>query len=241
MAGPRAATPPPTKKDSAQSKQSKMPDTDEAGFVNMIPMFLLLMLIPRFIGVFFAVALFKNGSTDGYTKAIDGMESSGQGWVFLSAVVISMMTAWLNNYPMLYKNMVMRLDSGNLRANMMIYKSTDAGSSSGYTVLETEGAIGSYNRANRSLTHFTENGIPFVVLMLLGGQVFPFPTFVLTVVFAVGRMLHQMGYASSGYGGHTVGFMLSWFSSGFLEMLVLLAGMKSLGLIPAMFAERFEL
>lgn len=48
----------------------------------------------------------------------------------------------------------MRLSSGNLRANMMIYK--QLGSKDGqYVVLETEGPVGCYNRANRSLFHFT--------------------------------------------------------------------------------------
>lgn len=241
----RASTPPPrgsTRPVAATTQvvgtaDKGMPDIDESGFWNMVPMFSLLLFIPRFIGLGVAVAIFKMGSTSFYETNIERLDRTQQGWVFLSAVVFSFMCAWVNNYPMLYKNMVMRMNSGNLRANMMIYKAAD---SQGYTVLETEGAIGSYNRANRSLTHFTENALPQVLCMLLAGQVFPFPTFVLTVVFAVGRILHQMGY-SKGYGGHAVGFALSWLATSFLEMLVLFAALRSLNLIPEVVQIKLEL
>merc|ERR1712064_251269 len=102
--------------------------------------------------------------------------------------------------------MIMRAKSGNLRANMQIFKQLGASSDAPYIVLETEGPIGSYNRANRSLTHFIENSIPTAIFVVLVGFVFPFPAMVLTAVFALGRVMHQMGYASGGYGAHGPGF-----------------------------------
>ncbi len=57
---------------------------------------------------------------------------------------------------MLYKHKVMRLNSGNLRANMMIYKELGAKEDAPYVGLETQGPVGCYNRANRSLFHFND-------------------------------------------------------------------------------------
>lgn len=66
------------------------------------------------------------------------------------------MVSWVNQFPMLYKHKVMRINSGNLRANMMIYKELGSKENAPYVGLETEGPVGCYNRANRSLFHFTD-------------------------------------------------------------------------------------
>ena len=85
-------------------------------------------------------------------------------------------------------------------------------------------------RANRSLTHFVENSIPVALLIALSGAVFPFPTFVCTVVFAVGRVLHQTAYAAIGYGPHGLGFAMSDTAKGIMMSFCLIAADKSLGL-----------
>jgi|TARA_B100000459_G_scaffold143296_1_gene104745 uncharacterized membrane protein YecN with MAPEG domain len=166
-------------------------------------------------------------STHRIAKLVDGE----QGWTHLAAAVLALVTGWINTYPMMYKHMIMRTTSGNLRANMMIYKQSGVDASkSGYVLLETQGPVGSYNRANRSLTHFVENSIPVALLIALSGAVFPFPTFVCTVVFAVGRVLHQTAYAAIGYGPHGLGFAMSDTAKGIMMSFCLIAADKSLGL-----------
>ena len=78
-----------------------------------------------------------------------------QGYLYAAAAVFGLMVSWVNQYPMLYKHKVMRLSSGNLRANMMIYKELGAKGDAPYIGLETDGPVGCYNRANRSLFHFS--------------------------------------------------------------------------------------
>ena len=71
------------------------------------------------------------------------------------------------------------LHRSQLRANMQIYKPATPlklDPPEPFVVLETVGPVGSYNRANRSLTHFTENSIPVALFILLCGGVFPLPT-----------------------------------------------------------------
>merc|ERR1712107_101374 len=93
----------------------------------------------------------------------------------------------------------------------------------------TEGPVGSYNRANRSLTHLVENTLPVVLCLVLAGRIFAFPTFILTLAFAAGRIMHQVGYASAGYGGHALGFLVAMVCSVILQGLCLLAAAKNLG------------
>ena len=126
--------------------------------------------------------------------------------------------------------MIMRFTSGNLRANMQIYKQYGTDAAKGYVLLETSGPVGSYNRANRSLTHLVENSIPVAMLILLSGGIFPFPTFVFTCVFGAGRVLHQVGYATIGYGAHGPGFAAASTATFVLQMLCFLAADKSLEL-----------
>lgn len=227
MAG-RTASPKPTgKAEDATNGSGAIPEVDPDGFTKFLPVFVGFMFVPRLIGYGIAFAIYTYGKTTLYNKNIGKLGEDG-GYLFIAAVLMGFMGGWLNNYPMMYKNMVMRHNSGNLRANMMFFK--EAGKADApMVVLETEGPVGAYNRANRSLTHFTETSLPVVPCILLAGYIFPFPTMVLTAVFAIGRILHQIGYASpKGYGAHAPGFVLAMVSSVTLEMLCLVVAMKSL-------------
>jgi uncharacterized membrane protein YecN with MAPEG domain len=219
-----------SQKKETESTEGPIPAIDKAGFMKFAPLFLAFLTIPRAIGFGIAFAIYKYGKTQLYDKNMAVLKEHELGYLYLAAVVMGFLVAWVNNYPMLYKNMVMRMKSGNLRANMMFYKEAGAGAAAPYVVMETEGPVGSYNRANRSLTHFTENSASLLVSMVLAGYVFPFPCLVLVSIFAFGRILHQVGYAASGYGGHAFGFMLAMISGVSLEMLCFLTAAKSLGI-----------
>ena len=72
----------------------------------------------------------------------------------------------------------------------------------------SEGDEGFYNRANRTLYHFVENSIQLMLVIGLNSFVFPLPTFILTIIIFVGRLIYTIGYTAGGYGGHMYGFML---------------------------------
>jgi len=112
---------------------------------------------------------------------------------------------------------------GNIRANMQFYKvlqGTGGLQALPLIGLEEDGIVGQYNRANRSLTHFNENIGIFLVGVFPAGIILPLQTFILTIVFCLGRVVHQIGYAS-GYGSHGLGFGLSAVSSVVIEGIVL--------------------
>merc|ERR1719310_1517042 len=99
----------------------------------------------------------------------------------------------------------MRPNSGNVRANMFIYKIAGEGNMKNAVIYNEDGDIGSYNRANRSVGHFLENSTPILLSIILCGFVYAMPTMVLAILFCLGRMLHQIGYSIKGYGGHGIG------------------------------------
>jgi uncharacterized membrane protein YecN with MAPEG domain len=97
-------------------------------------------------------------------------------------------------------------------------------------VLVEHGDLGRYNRANRSLHHFTETSLPVVVAIGLVSQVWPVHAFGLTCAFALGRVLHQIGYSSEkGYGVHAPGFVLVTLTTETLGGLMLIAGLRGFG------------
>ena len=94
----------------------------------------------------------------------------------------------------------------NLRTNMAIYKALDTTQDNGdeqnpqtgpAIVMVEDGATGQFNRANRSLTHFTEFAPAIVVLLLVAKDVFPCGTFICAVVYTYGRVIHQTGEAGA--------------------------------------------
>ena len=187
-------------------------------------------ILDMIVGYAIACRVYTQGNTALFDKNIVKLAEGELGYTLIAAAVFNLTVHWINNYPMIYKSMIMSLKGGNLRANMQIYKPFDKDASCGYVVLETEGAIGSYNRANRSLTHMVENSIPMAVMLVLCGSVFPFPTLALTGLFGVGRVMHQVGYATVGYGGHGLGFVISQIARGSMQGLCLLAADRSLNL-----------
>lgn len=160
-----------------------------------------------------------------YNSKIQTLSDLDLHYACFSVFLFSRLVAWINNYPGIYKSRIMLRNSGNLRANMFIYK--QVGGQPGPIVMETEGDVGKYNRANRSMNHFMENLGGMLLCFPLAAFCFPLPSMLLMIVFALGRVLHQTGYTNKGYGGHGLGFGFSQLGSLTVDGLVLLAGIKA--------------
>ena len=98
----------------------------------------------------------------------------------------------------------------------------------GYVLFEQEGALGAFNRAQRSVANYWEVAPFFFLNFLLGGFVFPFPAFVAAVVFGLARCISAVGY-TGGKEGRIGGFMLGNLANQACEGFVLFSGLKSLG------------
>ena len=64
--------------------------------------------------------------------------------------------------------------------------------------------------------------------MPLAGFVFPAPAFILTCLFALGRIAHQLGY-TTGYGGHGAGFGIALLTTSIVDGLLLTAACNAAG------------
>jgi hypothetical protein len=72
--------------------------------------------------------------------------------------------------------------------------------------------------------------MPIVIGVALAGSLFPLPVFGLTVLFALGRVAHQIGYSSQkGYGALGLCFMAASLATEGMGGLMLLAGLKGAG------------
>ena len=191
-------------------KETGLPDmTAEANKQPSKPWFMPVMLSTfLLVGYGIASAIYSYGSSDVYDKRIATITTYDLKWLYLSAFIWTFLVIFLNFYPMQFKSKVMLTNSGNLRSNMFIYKLAAEGSSESAVVLNNEGDIGMYNRGNRSLYHFVENSQPVLIGLILNSFVFPYPTFIVICVYALGRVLYAIGYTNKGYGGHVIGFVL---------------------------------
>mmetsp|Transcript_99187 Transcript_99187/g.265260 ORF Transcript_99187/g.265260 Transcript_99187/m.265260 type:complete len:243 (+) Transcript_99187:103-831(+) len=187
------------------------------------------LIIPRVIAFFIAWAIGHFGARASYLARIAGFSAAEAGYVFAAAVVFSVLVHFLNVFPLVYKSQIIGRSSGNLQANMQIFKVLSPQAPLPYVALEDEGTVGEYNRANRSLFNFKESCPSFVVNLLLAGMVFPLPTMIIVCIFALGRIVHQVGYAEGGHGLHVPGFGFAFFSALVLEALVLISAISALG------------
>lgn len=214
----------------------------EKGQSGTCKMLVVISLVPRVLGAGFAALIYFFAGKETFDMRIaklngaswtgDTMASSFElGYLYFAIAFMNFVVAHLNNYPMYYKSAVMPGNAGNLRANMLIYKvnSMEEGKTYPYVVMEEEGEIGEYNRANRALHHFVENGTALVLCIVASGAIFSLPVFILTILYGFFRMLYQYKYAEGGYGfqGHALPFMFhSVLIAPVFEMLTWLAGAK---------------
>lgn len=206
-----------------------MPDTSDKqtpGFKAWIAL-LAFTFVPAIIGFLIALAWTNYSSSN--AKYNERMAATGDTvWLFAASVVLSRTVAFVNAYPLImWKTRIMGKD-GNLRANPFFYKIIGAGASDDTTVvLQDAGDVGGYNRANRSIHHMVENMGGFLASLYLVGTVFPFPAFVCTCLWCLGRIMHQIGY-TTGYGGHGAGFGINLLADvilqGFATVVVVIAG-----------------
>ena len=163
------------------------------------------------IGLAMAFAVYKLGDTALYDKQIALLKETNCGWLYLCVVVYSVLVMALNQYPMMHKHkivhsaddraaMAIKLLANLSGPNQQIYKQlscqpngkpTAEEAARGYIVVENEGPIGAFNRANRSMHNFIEYNPATAARIMCCAFLFPLPTFVTSVLLACGRVMHQ--------------------------------------------------
>mmetsp|Transcript_11727 Transcript_11727/g.24706 ORF Transcript_11727/g.24706 Transcript_11727/m.24706 type:complete len:226 (+) Transcript_11727:38-715(+) len=153
---------------------------------------------------------------------IKSLASLDIGWLYLGACVLKV------------GHMLMGINLGQARVaskvnvpDQQVYQVKGAeGSKLGYVLMETEGAIGAFNRAQRALQTYNE-GMPLVLLMFVcAGYVCPFSTFVCALAIASSRLLSAIGYTSSA-DGRLPGTLISAILLYVLESIVFVSGLSA--------------
>eukprot|EP01001_Neometanema_parovale_P010180 NODE_6410_length_849_cov_227.236915_g6174_i0.p1 GENE.NODE_6410_length_849_cov_227.236915_g6174_i0~~NODE_6410_length_849_cov_227.236915_g6174_i0.p1 ORF type:complete len:212 (-),score=50.29 NODE_6410_length_849_cov_227.236915_g6174_i0:155-790(-) len=109
--------------------------------------------------------------------------------------------------------------------DQQVYKCHGKGGSAvGYVLMENEGILGQFNRAQRAVQNYNEV-LPMVVLsFLLAGLVFPKPVCCLASLFALARLFGAIGYTrdvEGRMGGNMLGTLLLVTIEGFLITVIL--------------------
>lgn len=101
------------------------------------------------------------------------------------------------------------------------------GSKLGYVLLEYDGVMGKFNRAQRAIMNYNESYAQNTLYILLSGFIYPKEVAIICTIFACTRVIYAVGYTHS-VDGREAGFMLSLMTAGVIEGLVVLAGYKAL-------------
>ncbi|GMH46865.1 hypothetical protein TrRE_jg12912 [Triparma retinervis] len=196
----------------------------------------IISLVGQAICLGIGAGIYFVGNRDKSDALMSSIIANDQHYMYLAGALIGTTVRFVNMFPMIHKARIMTGKGSesigkNLRSNPYIYQMVDAPGAPGSKnsiVFQNDGAAGEYNRSNRSLHHMVENMGAMLLGVPLAGYVFPFPTFVSSLVWAVGRVWHQVGYAS-GYGSHGGGFMFATLATNAVEGMLLVVALRGFG------------
>ena len=154
---------------------------------------------------------------------------------------------WINVYPLRYKGLALGWNmKDSIFANQYFYKTAhnlryqpelpknnlkvvdlEAGANT-LVILEHDGLVGKYNRANRSMNHMTEQSFSIFVVAYALGKIFPIPSLVISILWSIGRVGHQKMYSEKGYGmsTHLPFYMMESYSRMTLHGLLLVVALR---------------
>mmetsp|Transcript_96422 Transcript_96422/g.241751 ORF Transcript_96422/g.241751 Transcript_96422/m.241751 type:complete len:220 (+) Transcript_96422:59-718(+) len=181
-------------------------------------------LVSLAISLGIAFAVYELGPTTKYDAKITLLASYDLGWVYLGLFVVKL--------ALLSININLGISRQKSKVNVpdqQVYKVyTPEGSPSlGYVLMEKDGDLGRFNRAQRALMVHLEQSPFFLVFFLLAGFVFPFPTFVTGCFYSVMRVTSAIGYTVAPQ-GRIAGNMLGSLGASLLDAFVIFAGFKAL-------------
>eukprot|EP00446_Apocalathium_sp_SHHI-4_P061209 CAMPEP_0177424038 /NCGR_PEP_ID=MMETSP0368-20130122/72223_1 /TAXON_ID=447022 ORGANISM="Scrippsiella hangoei-like, Strain SHHI-4" /NCGR_SAMPLE_ID=MMETSP0368 /ASSEMBLY_ACC=CAM_ASM_000363 /LENGTH=219 /DNA_ID=CAMNT_0018894165 /DNA_START=73 /DNA_END=728 /DNA_ORIENTATION=+ len=118
-----------------------------------------------------AFAIYKFGSTEKYDKKIEVLTAYDLGWVYLVMFAVKLGMFGINiNLGVARKAAKVNVPDQH------VYKVHTPGDASplGFVLMESEGDLGRFNRAQRAYMNYLESAPLFFVYVLLAGFVFPF-------------------------------------------------------------------
>lgn len=192
-----------------------------------VQMAIVLTILPLLLGWGIAELVYQyTGARGSYSGKVDILREHDLAYLYAAALVLSRLTSLLSNLPLMYKTVALPT-LPDVRANMYIFRLANrSGDDDGLVLLDNAGEAGRYNRANRSMHHFTESGLSLALSVPLAGFVFPKPLLVVAVLVVAARLAHMLGYVTKGYGGHTPGFVLGSLCTATIDGMLLTVALR---------------
>lgn len=189
------------------------------------PLFMLLFLLVG-TGIAYLIHMYAGGKANSDAKMAI-LRKYELGYLYLALVVLS----W---GPKLLDTIVAqeRAESHASVPDQYVYKvmrpATTIAPSLSYILLETNGPVGRFNRAQRAAGNLGEKLPTHLALSAAAGFIFPLPVLVLSVLFVIFKVIGAFGYARSTKERMGMpGFLIA----AVVEGMVLFAG---LGALPAL-------
>eukprot|EP00930_Biecheleria_cincta_P028335 TRINITY_DN19774_c0_g1_i1.p1 TRINITY_DN19774_c0_g1~~TRINITY_DN19774_c0_g1_i1.p1 ORF type:complete len:221 (-),score=38.97 TRINITY_DN19774_c0_g1_i1:179-841(-) len=178
-----------------------------------------------FIGVGLAIAfgIYTLGSTSRYDSKISTLAAGDLGWAYLG-LFVTKLCMFLTNVNL---GMARKESKVNVPDQQVYKVYTGSEKPLGYVLMEQEGVLGRFNRAQRALQNSLEAMPTFLANFLLAAYVFPFPALVAATWYGLCRVAYAFGYTSDPK-SRIGGTMLGQFGNQAIEGMVLLAGAKAL-------------
>jgi hypothetical protein len=197
------------------------------GFMTDYPpvWFVFTVLHVVYAAVGFAIAYFaayasKTSKADAQIATLAG---SDFGWLYLGIVVLKILQ-WPLGAALGHVRQVSKIHL----PDQHVYKVMGAeGSKLGFVLMETEGALGDFNRAQRAFMNYHENFPITALLYVAASFVFPFEAFWCVTAWAVSRLIMAYGYKDS-VDGRIPGTLIGGVAQGVLQGMVLIVSYKAL-------------
>mmetsp|Transcript_38826 Transcript_38826/g.97245 ORF Transcript_38826/g.97245 Transcript_38826/m.97245 type:complete len:217 (-) Transcript_38826:140-790(-) len=192
--------------------------------INNIPSFYMgINGVELAVGQAFAHAVYTFGQTSEFQGKISTIAAQGLGWMYMG------MTVWrLANVAVAINLGSARFKAKISNPDQHVYKVYGSGeNNSGYVLMEEEGAIGEFNRAQRAHMVNVEGSARQLSLFFLASFVFPLPTFICACLCAFSRIQSCLGYVKSADSRMS---MLGMFGNAFMDGLVLYAAWRALAI-----------
>lgn len=175
----------------------------------------------------FAIAYFSSYYTEAKVAAADAkisvLSEYDLGWLYLGLFLVKVL------------QLPIGINLGSARKaskvgvpDQHVYKVMGAeGSKLGYVLMENDGDLGAFNRAQRALQNYHEQFPTTIVQYVAASWVWPFESFVCIVIWALSSYASSVGYTNDA-DGRMGGRIPAFFASTALQGMVLIAAYKAL-------------
>ncbi|RHY00157.1 hypothetical protein DYB25_003530 [Aphanomyces astaci] len=187
---------------------------------------LILTVAPLVVGVVVAHVVYTQGDKSAYDlRMLTAALNADMLWTCLAVVVLGRVVAFANCYPLAVKGCFLTKDDRQLWANSFLLTEIGPNCAKNVVVMDSEGDVGMYNRANRALQDMVQTCGVVLAALFLASTVFAFPAFAVSLAFCWGWVVHVVSFAMN-YDSHGLGYLLATLAAATLEGMVALMALK---------------